>query len=89
MERLHVHQIRTRSSLVAPPGGDGGMNTTYSQRLGLGTCLVLWGGGETLIWVLGLAQFITCFVTLRKTFIFSRVSTSSNYKMNGGFLLHS
>lgn len=35
MERLHVHQIRTRSSLVAPPGGDGGMNTTYSQRLGL------------------------------------------------------
>ena len=35
MERLHVHQIRTRSSLVAPPAGDGGMNTTYSQRLGL------------------------------------------------------
>lgn len=35
MERLHVHQIRTRSSLVAPPGSDGGMNTTYSQRLGL------------------------------------------------------
>ena len=35
MERLHVHQIRTRSSLMATPAGDGGMNTTYSQRLGL------------------------------------------------------
>ena len=35
VERLHVCQIRTRSSLMAPPAGDGGMDTTCSWRLGL------------------------------------------------------
>ena len=75
---------------MAPPASDVGMDTTYIHRgWDSGTCLVLWGGGGTLIWVPGLAQFITCFVTLRKMFIFSRVSISSNYKMNRGFLLHS
>ena len=37
----------------------------------------------------GLAQFITCFVTLNKSFIISWVSVSSNYKMNSGSLLDS
>ena len=35
MEGLYVPQIRTRSSLMAPPARDGHMDTTCSQRLRL------------------------------------------------------
>ena len=70
MERLHVRQIRTRSSLMAPPARDGHMEPHVHRGWDSGTCLVLWGRGGTLIWVPGLAQFITCLVTLSKMFIF-------------------
>ena len=89
VERLHACQGRTRSSLMAPLTKDGQWTPCVHRGWDSGTGLMLWDGGGTLIWVPVLAQFITCFVTLSKMFIFSRVSICSNDKMNRDFLLHS
>lgn len=71
MEQLHVRQIQDQVTSDRPSmSSDGGMNTTCSQRLGL------WDLPSAVRWRRGpdlgseATQFITCFVTLRKAFIF-------------------
>ena len=74
---------------MAPPTSDGHVDTTCSWRVGL------WDMPSDVGWRrdpdLGssLGSVMTCFVTLSKILIFSRVSICSNDKMNRGFLLRS